>query len=80
MRTGESESESGDEADSPGLSSSSSLSLSDISSSDNDGEDAWSPLMSPSYAVYPIVFEPDGIPPLEEAMHILFAHGLIPSQ
>lgn len=79
MRTGESESESENEADSPGLSSSSSLSSSDISSSDDDGEDAWRPSMSPSYAVDPIVFEPDGMPSLEEAVHILFARGLIPS-
>jgi len=35
--------------------------------------------MSPSYAVDPIVFEPDGMPPLEEAVHVLFARGLIPS-
>ena len=79
MRTGESGCESEEEADSPGLSSSSPLSSSDISSSDDEGEDAWSPSTSPSYAVDPIVFEPDGMPPLEEAVHVLFARGLIPS-
>jgi hypothetical protein len=79
VHTGESESESEDEAYSPGLSSSSSLSSSGISSSDDDGEDAWSPSMTPSSATDPTVFEPDGMPSLEEAVHVLFARGLIPS-
>ena len=69
MRAGESESENEHSADLPDSSPSS------LSSSDDDGEDT---RMSPSYVVDPSVFEPDGMPSLEEAVSVLFDRGLVP--